>query len=46
LPDTKLRVDFDDRISTGALDMPGLPPWRGGGGDEVRIVAWRTVAHP
>ena len=39
---SKLTVNFDDRIISGALEMPGLPPnsW---GGDEYTLVSWREV---
>jgi Tfp pilus assembly protein PilX len=42
---SKLTVNFDDRISTGAITLPGLPtannegaPWK--------IASWREVAAP
>ena len=43
---TKLRVDFDPRISEGTLSMPGLPPWTNTGGGGFSVVSWRRVALP
>jgi len=43
---SKLTVDFDDRVSTGALQMPGLPGTDDPGLGNLRILSWRTVARP
>ncbi len=43
---TKLTVDFDDRISTGAISMPGIPGNAGAGGDVFSVIHWRRVALP
>ncbi len=43
---TKLTVDFDDRIATGALQMPALPPQSGAEGNSFRVVSWRRVPVP
>ena len=42
---SRLHVEFDDRISTGALKMPGLP---GSPGPEAQldVASWRVVATP
>jgi hypothetical protein len=40
---SKLTVRFDDRISTGVLEMPGLPGQDQGVG-ALQIVSWREVA--
>ncbi len=42
---SKLTVNFDDRISTGAITLPGLP------GSELNpggygVASWREVPHP
>lgn len=42
---SKLTVLFDDRISIGALDMPGLPGVDEGGSSWVTLV-WREIAVP
>ncbi len=41
---SQLTVDYDDRISTGALEMPGISGSFGGSGDTYGIVLWREVA--
>ena len=41
---SKLDVTWDDRISTGALEMPGLPPWLGGDGSNFSVAVWHEVA--
>lgn len=41
---SKLTVDFDDRISTGALELPGLPRSGDSGLGSVELVLWREVA--
>lgn len=43
---TKLQVDFDDRVSTGALELPGLPPLSGGDGPGYEILSWRELVTP
>ncbi len=43
---TKMTVDFDDRISIGDLDLPGLPGTIGGDEDAYTLTAWRRIAHP
>ena len=40
---TKLSVHFDDRISTGELEMPNLPLGGGQDGAEYLVVSWRRV---
>jgi len=40
---SKLTVNFDDRVSTGALVLPGLPGTDGGTAG-FRIVSWRELA--
>jgi len=40
---TKLLVNFDDRVATGALSLPGLPPLSGGDGPGYVILTWREV---
>jgi hypothetical protein len=42
---SKLSVNFDDRISTGAITLPGLPGSDPGEGS-YRVASWREVAHP
>jgi hypothetical protein len=39
---SRLTVEFDDRISTGALVLPGLPETEGGTAG-FRIVSWREL---
>jgi hypothetical protein len=43
---TRLHVDFDDRISTGDLEMPGLPDNAGLGVDRYVVVYWHRLARP
>ena len=43
---SRLTVDFDDRISSGALDMPGIPGSVGGDAVGYTVVSWREVAAP
>jgi len=43
---TKLSVNFDDRIATGELEMPGLPGSSGSDDGEFMVVYWRRVALP
>ena len=43
---TKMVVDFDDRISVGDLDMPGLPTTNGDDNVPFVLTAWRRIAHP
>ncbi|MEE8469383.1 MAG: hypothetical protein V3T22_13065, partial [Planctomycetota bacterium] len=40
---TKLTVEWDDRISSGELDLPGLPPMTGGEGADYKVISWREV---
>ena len=42
---SKLTVDFDDRVWTGSVTLPGLPDQSGGGGG-VQILSWREVPTP
>ncbi len=39
---SRLTVNFDDRVATGALVLPGLPSSTGGGG-EYAVLSWRQV---
>lgn len=41
---SKLTVDFDPRISSGALALPGIPTWGGEAG--FSVVSWREIAVP
>ncbi len=41
---SKLAVEFDDRLSTGALELPGIPRTRGAGLEGYAVVLWREVA--
>ncbi len=43
---SKLTVNYDGRISSGDLDMPGLPSTDGAGGDEWAFQAMRRGARP
>lgn len=43
---TKLSVNFDDRIATGDLELPGLPSASGADPGAYLVVAWRRVALP
>ena len=43
---SQLVVDFDDRIATGNLEMPGLPGMGEVGGEGFTVVTWREVAAP
>jgi hypothetical protein len=43
---TKLTVNFDDRIATGELELPGLPSASGADPGAYLVVAWRRVAVP
>jgi hypothetical protein len=44
---TKLVVEFDDRISSGDLDLPGLPSVKSddGGGKNYQILSWNRVSN-
>lgn len=43
---TKLTVDFDERVSNGALNIPGLPGQSGAGeASNFSVVAWRRVGE-
>ena len=39
---SQLIVQFDDRIASGSLTLPGLPSWIGATGD-FQVLAWREV---
>ena len=41
---TKLSVEFDDRLQTGALELPGLPG-TATGRQEYTVVGWRTMGE-
>jgi len=41
---TKLTVNFDDRIATEQLDMPGLPGSSGADSEAFQVVAWQRVS--
>ena len=43
---SKLTVNFDDRLSTGVLELPGLPGPIGGGVGGLEIVFWREAPTP
>ena len=43
---SKLTVNYDGRISSGDLDMPGLPGTDGSGGDDWALQAMRRAARP
>lgn len=42
---SKLTVDFDDRIWTGTLDLPGLPNQSGASATWL-VMSWREIAAP
>tara|TARA_R110002126_G_scaffold41590_5_gene120830 strand:+ start:14987 stop:16426 length:1440 start_codon:yes stop_codon:yes gene_type:complete len=42
---SRLEVNFDDRISSGALTLPSLPSWAGSAAG-FQVVSWREVAAP
>jgi hypothetical protein len=42
---SKLTVNFDDRIWTGALDLPGLPT-QSGAGATWTVASWREISVP
>ncbi len=42
---TKLSVDFDERLSAGIIEMPGIPANAGVGPDSYDVVHWRRVAQ-
>jgi hypothetical protein len=42
---SKLLVDFDERISTGSLSMPGLPKNTGVESNEFTVLSWREVGQ-
>ena len=42
---SKLTVKFDPRVSTGAINLPGLPP-QGAGSPGFVTVSWREIAAP
>jgi len=39
---SKLTVNFDNRLQTGTIDLPGLPA-QSGGGDEWFVRSWREI---
>jgi hypothetical protein len=39
---SKLTVDFDDRLATGAIDLPGLPS-QSGAGPSLAVSMWREI---
>jgi glycine cleavage system H lipoate-binding protein/type II secretory pathway pseudopilin PulG len=43
---TKLTVNFDDRISTGELELPGLPSSSGVDEEPYLVIAWHRIALP
>jgi hypothetical protein len=43
---TRLEVEFDDRIMTGALELPGLPGFGGAPAAPMEILAWHEVPAP
>lgn len=43
---SQLVVDFDDRIVSGQLEMPGLPSMGNGTVDGYTVISWREVAAP
>ena len=43
---SKLTVNYDGRIASGDLEMPGLPGTDGLGGDAPELQAVRRIAHP
>ena len=43
---SKLTVNFDDRLSTGALVLPGLPASVDEGVGGMKVVFWREIATP
>lgn len=43
---SQLVVDFDDRLVTGNLEMPGLPSMGEGEVEGFTVVSWREVAAP
>jgi len=40
---SKLTVNYDDRISVGSLEMPGLPQTQDGGSGGLQLTAWRRI---
>jgi hypothetical protein len=40
---SKLKIDWDDRIATGELDMPGLPESRVTEENAYEVLSWREV---
>jgi len=43
---SKLTVNYDGRIASGSLEMPGLPTADDLGGDGLTLRAVRRIAHP
>jgi hypothetical protein len=43
---SRLTVTHDDRISSGELEMPGLPRTEEQGGGGFVLQAWRRIPHP
>jgi len=40
---TKMGIDFDDRLVTGELSLPGIPETYSEEGSEMTVLAWREV---
>lgn len=43
---TQLVVDYDDRVATGALELPGITLQDQGGEESYDVACWRVVAAP
>ncbi len=41
---SKLTIDFDERVASGELTLPGLPRSSGGNGEDYSILSWREVS--
>ena len=40
---TKLKIEFDERIANGELDLPGIPGTSAGAEGGLTVVSWREV---
>lgn len=40
---TNYRVKYDDRLHTGAVSLPGVPPAQGGGYAGLEVISWREL---